>query len=162
MNPWKWNSKASWELEVAWEVCKDYGAQIWCGNKWYTIFNSPWHRQKVQTNSSAYWLSEVSLSDWNVLQWGDHVSTEEHGVRDCQKSEHRFIWGGIVNHQDQGFTGGLADCQGVLWNEILLKLRPDVRMEPFSIHDERSMEDWDCRVVAWRDDASCLEVNPGQ
>jgi len=28
-------------------------------------------------------------------------------------------------------------------NGILSELRLDVRMEPFSIHDERSMEDWD-------------------
>jgi len=28
-------------------------------------------------------------------------------------------------------------------NGILSELRLDVGMEPFSIHDERSMEDWD-------------------
>jgi len=37
----------------------------------------------------------------------------------------------------------LTDVEVFCGNGILSELIPDVRMEPFRIHDERSMEDWD-------------------
>src|SRR5882672_10906167 len=72
-------------------------------------------RLEVRTNSSACRLGKESISDQSDLQGGGHASTEEHGVGDCQNSEHRCIRGGVVNHQDRGSTLGLTDCQGVLW-----------------------------------------------
>ena len=124
-NPWKWNSKAFWELEVAWEVHRVFGTQIWHGNKWDMIFSSPWCKQEVQTNSSAYRLDGAFSSDWNVLQGGDHVSAEKHGVRGCWSLEHKCVQEGVIDHQDWGSNWGLTDYWGVLqrWDPLRVEFR---------------------------------------
>jgi len=59
------------------------------------------------------------------------------------------------NHRDRGHLGSRLVVEVFCRNGILSKLKP------FSIHDERSTEDWIDRVVARRDDASCSEVDTG-
>ena len=132
-NPWIWNSKASWELGVAWEVCRVCVTGVWHGNKWYMTCSNSWHRPEVWTNSISCRLDEGSSFDWNDLQGDGHASTGEHVVRDCQSLEHRCIQGGVVNHWDFFLrsTLGLTDYWGIFQTLHCLRVETECQNKAF-------------------------------
>ena len=68
----------------------------------------------------------------------------EHEAEGSWCSGHRSDQSDEVNHQVQRSSLGLTECQGVHWIWDPLRVEFGYQLELLGIHNEGSLEDWDC------------------